>query len=72
MDTRSEVDGREMFHPLTPRGAFTAENDGTKDWYRSMARTSLQGPECCSTQSISFHYITTPEALYCLDYLLYN
>jgi len=72
VDTRNDVDGREMFHPLTLKHAFLGENEGEVGWYRSMSRTSRRGLECCSAESISFHYISSPEAFYCLDDLIYK
>ena len=72
-----------MFHPLSPRQAYLGsgmankgdENEDSRnpeDWYQKMALSSRTGLECCSAHSISFHYITSPDDLYCLDYLLYQ
>lgn len=77
IDTRNDADGRELFHPLSPYQAYRGKAGGNdvadaEDWYKNMAVTSKEGLECCSARSVSFHYITSPDDIYCLDYLLHH
>lgn len=58
-DTRDEM-GRERFHPFSPGqhltfGVPTLPKD---DWYvKYNPQGLLTGPDCCSSGSVSFHYI---------------
>lgn len=73
VDTRDSK-GRERFHPLPPEfhlvpGAIT--NSRWRWVKQSSLYPVLEGPECCSTQAISFHYIQ-PEMMHVLEYLIYD
>lgn len=51
--------GRERFHPLDPVSHYKAF---FPDWLFEYATNKLQsGIECCSLESISFHYVSTED-----------
>lgn len=59
-NTQDEV-GEERFHPFAP--AAMADKTQWPHWYRGMTKTFHGFPEdgglaCCSSSSISFHYVT--------------
>ena len=56
-DTRDGL-GRERFHPFTPANHLTYRvPPNGKDWYAQYSIDLKIGEECCSTKSISFHYV---------------
>ncbi|CAM9620455.1 unnamed protein product, partial [Laminaria digitata] len=58
-DTRDAM-GRERFHPFTPAAhlAYAApKQHPEKDWYINYSIGLKFGRECCSRNSLSFHYI---------------
>jgi len=57
MDTR-DMNERERFHPFQPGGHLTYRppRNGGKDWYPDYNPDLKFGYECCSEDSISFHY----------------
>ena len=59
-DTRDEL-GRERFHPFTPANhlAYRIPRSG-KDWYAQYSIDLKVGYDCCSPQSVSFHYVDAP------------
>jgi glycoprotein-N-acetylgalactosamine 3-beta-galactosyltransferase len=56
-DTRDEH-GRERFHPFTPANhlVYRVPKSG-KDWYAKYSIDLKEGEECCSANSVSFHYV---------------
>ena len=73
VDTRD--DGRERFHPFAPGNHFTwrPSKDGS-DWYERYNKDWGIGvaEECCSRDSVSFHYIKKPAMQRHLHKLLYG
>ncbi|CAF1164261.1 unnamed protein product [Adineta steineri] len=60
---------RELFHPLPYISHFRGH---VPDWLKNYAENPLQsGDNCCSDQTISFHYID-PDKMYLMDFLLYK
>lgn len=57
-DTRDAM-GRERFHPFTPAAhlAFVTPKEPQKEWYINYSIDLKFGRECCSRNSLSFHYI---------------
>jgi hypothetical protein len=57
MDTRDELE-RERFHPFQPGNQLTYRppQRGGKDWYVDYNPYLKLGFDCCSSDSISFHY----------------
>lgn len=57
MDTRDEFQ-RERFHPFTPGQHLVYRiPKGDSDWYPKYNPYLKEGLDCCSAQSISFHYV---------------
>ncbi|CAF1411209.1 unnamed protein product, partial [Rotaria sordida] len=64
-----DKENRELFHPLPFSHHFMGF---FPDWLVQRAENPLQAHyNCCSTQTISFHYIS-PEEQYLMDFLLYR
>ncbi|CAF1103691.1 unnamed protein product [Adineta steineri] len=60
---------RELFHTLSYTDHFRGN---FPDWLKKYAENPLQtGDNCCSDQTISFHYID-PDKIYLMDFLLYK
>ncbi|CAM9302545.1 unnamed protein product [Pylaiella littoralis] len=57
-DTRDDF-GRERFHPFTPGQHFSYRipKNPEKDWYIDYSIDLKIGRECCSRNSLSFHYV---------------
>lgn len=57
-DTRDSKQ-RERFHPFTPGQhlEYHPPKPGGKDWYKDYNPELKLGYECCSTESVSFHYV---------------
>jgi glycoprotein-N-acetylgalactosamine 3-beta-galactosyltransferase len=68
LPSTSDVDGRETFHPLSP-GVMAAMDP--PEWFKRMAVSSRGGLECCSRESVSFHYLS-PSQMRCLHQLLHE
>eukprot|EP00605_Chrysophyceae_sp_TOSAG23-4_P002456 GSChrysophyteH1.ASY1.ANO1.2715.1 assembled CDS len=54
-DTRDNLK-RERFHPFTPGAHLTYKHGGPGDWYPKYHPELKYGYDCCSPESISFHY----------------
>jgi len=54
IDTRNEL-GEERFHPLTPEHHLRYKK--SNDWYFKYSFDLKYGMDCCSYDSVSFHYI---------------
>jgi hypothetical protein len=54
-DTRDEF-GRERFHPFQPANHLTYRIPRNPDWYAKYNPDLKVGLECCSANSVSFHY----------------
>lgn len=54
-DTRDEH-GRERFHPFQPANHLTYRIPKNPDWYAKYNPDLKVGLECCSSNSVSFHY----------------
>mmetsp|Transcript_9694 Transcript_9694/g.16078 ORF Transcript_9694/g.16078 Transcript_9694/m.16078 type:complete len:955 (+) Transcript_9694:76-2940(+) len=54
-DTRDEF-GRERFHPFQPANHLTYQIPKNPDWYAKYNPELKVGLECCSANSVSFHY----------------
>ena len=65
LDT-ADSDRRERFHWHRPGSEF----DGAGRLYQQLSVTSRTGVDCCSPQSVSFHYVSPPPLMYCVDTLL--
>jgi glycoprotein-N-acetylgalactosamine 3-beta-galactosyltransferase len=66
-------DGRNIFHPLDPHDSYFSPATRLKHgWLPEMARAYNTEDRCCSTESITFHYIKSPKHMQCLDYYVYN
>ncbi|CAM9430528.1 unnamed protein product [Discosporangium mesarthrocarpum] len=56
-DTRDPL-GRERFHPFTPGHHLNYRiPEGDSDWYKRYSIGLREGFECCSKDSLSFHYV---------------
>jgi hypothetical protein len=62
----ADSDRRERFHWHRPGSEF----DGAGRLYKQLSVTSRTGVDCCSPQSVSFHYVSPPPMMYCVDTLL--
>jgi len=69
-DTRDSV-GRERFHPFNPGLQLTYRIPPNPDWYAKYNPDLKLGYECCSTDSISFHYLKE-QSLYELYSYVYH
>lgn len=76
VDTRDEL-GRERYHPFSP-GAHYAwrfpKEGAPRDWYDTYNREwgLKTGKDCCSSESVSFHYMKKPAMVRHLYSLLYT
>ena len=75
-DTR-DAQGRERFHPFSPGTHFhwTPPKPGkASDWYQEYNQEwgVKLGAECCSPDSVSFHYLKKPAMVRHVFTLLYN
>jgi len=68
ISTTSTYDNREIFHPLPPQDEY----DASHEWFRRMTRSMKRGLECCSSRSVSFHYIVSAEMMRTLHKLIYQ
>lgn len=55
-DTRDSLE-RERFHPFSPSLHLAYRIPATPDWYAKYNPNLKLGFECCSQDSISFHYV---------------
>ena len=70
-DTRDSL-GRETFHPLPPVQHLIQGYLAEDFWIWSRNYHPFKdGPDCCSDESITYHYIT-PSMMYQLEYYLYH
>jgi glycoprotein-N-acetylgalactosamine 3-beta-galactosyltransferase len=68
VDTKHPVDGRQRFHPMSPRDAYWAN----ASWYTRMAVDYGRAEDCCSPYSISFQDIRGwPNYMNCLHRRIY-
>ncbi|KAM9252275.1 glycoprotein-N-acetylgalactosamine 3-beta-galactosyltransferase 1-B-like [Cariama cristata] len=66
-----DTQGRETFHPFPPESHLT-EKFSRSFWYWSYCYYPVvEGPQCCSDLSVSFHYVSGPQ-MYALDYLTHR
>jgi glycoprotein-N-acetylgalactosamine 3-beta-galactosyltransferase len=66
LSSTSEVDGRETFHPLSPDHMAAID---PPEWFQRMAVSYGSGLDCCSRESVSFHYLS-PSQIRCIDQLI--
>eukprot|EP00903_Cladosiphon_okamuranus_P008045 g7759.t1 len=72
-DTRDAL-GRERFHPFTPGQHLSYQiplQNPEKDWYVEYSIDLKTGRECCSRNSLSFHYVDE-ELMRRLYHLVYS
>ena len=70
-DTR-DTEGRERFHPFTPGQHLDYHiPKGGNDWYAQYSIELKTGVDCCSPQSISFHYVQS-DLMHRIDALLHE
>ncbi|CAM9614175.1 unnamed protein product [Phaeothamnion confervicola] len=71
-DTR-DPQGRERFHPFTPGHhlSYRIPPRGSKDWYVDYSIGLKEGFDCCSPNSMSFHYVKA-ELMYRVFNLVYS
>jgi hypothetical protein len=67
--TRSEVDGLETFHPLSPQDMYDPSD---KEWFQRMAVNMAVRRQCCSIETATFHYIKSKNMMTCMNYFIYN
>ncbi|NXN12554.1 C1GTA galactosyltransferase, partial [Indicator maculatus] len=66
-----DTQGRETFHPFPPESHLT-QSFSPSFWYRSYCYYPVvEGPQCCSDLSISFHYVSGHQ-MYLLEYLTHR
>ena len=58
-DTR-DAEGRERFHPFAPAQHLSYRIPRNPDWYAQYSIDLKVGYDCCSPQSVSFHYVDAP------------
>ncbi|XP_068121248.1 glycoprotein-N-acetylgalactosamine 3-beta-galactosyltransferase 1-like [Hyperolius riggenbachi] len=68
-DTRDTLK-RETFHPMLPEIHLTDHFDEEFWFTRYSYYPIVEGPQCCSDLSISFHYVDPP-MMYMLEYFVY-
>lgn len=70
-DSRDSL-GRPTFHPLNPEYLLSTNEQDLPFWYFSYNYYNVSlGKDCCSTNPISFHYVS-PKEMILLDWLTYN
>ena len=69
-DTRDEL-GRERFLPFSPGQHLAYRRIDDNDWYLRYSIDLKYGLDCCSTNSVGFHYIKTPD-IYRMQAILYR
>lgn len=68
-DTRDDR-GRERFHPFTPGQHLTIKS-GPSDWYSKYSIELKEGEDCCSPDSVAYHYVK-PDLMRHMDALLHR
>ena len=64
--------GKDRFHPFVPEQHLIPGIIPQKFWYRDYnLHPAVEGPDCCSDLSISFHYIT-PNLMHELYFYIYR
>ncbi|KAL5277677.1 C1GALT1.2 family protein [Megaselia abdita] len=70
IDTRDR-NGKGRMFPLAP-GKHLSKMSHSDSWYSRNSRYPFKvGKNCCSSRTISFHYVT-PEAMHIMDFLIYE
>ena len=72
-DTR-DPEGRERWHPFTPGQHLTyriPKTNPMSDWYPKYNPFLKEGFDCCSPESVSFHYVPA-ELMYQLQSFVYH
>ncbi|XP_071966235.1 glycoprotein-N-acetylgalactosamine 3-beta-galactosyltransferase 1-like [Antedon mediterranea] len=70
-DSRDEL-GQDRFHPFVPEHHLIPGSVQKGFWYwKYIFYPSTEGLDCCSDNSISFHYIS-PQSMYLMEYLVYH
>jgi hypothetical protein len=68
--SKSRQDGLETFHPLSPEHMLRIPEEYS--WFKRLAVSYEEEERCCSRESVSFHYISSPKKMKCLDQLIYR
>ncbi|XP_065674701.1 glycoprotein-N-acetylgalactosamine 3-beta-galactosyltransferase 1-like [Hydra vulgaris] len=67
-----DIKGRETFHPFHPLVHVMPGLIKSNNWLYQYSKWEVRiGPECCSDNSIAFHYIR-PNDMYFLNFVLYQ
>ncbi|KAJ1455133.1 hypothetical protein M885DRAFT_441469 [Pelagophyceae sp. CCMP2097] len=71
-DTR-DARGRERFHPFSPGQHYTYSPPGERsgDWYPKYSIDLKFGDECCSPESVAYHYIK-PDLMRQMDAVVFK